>query len=225
MTDASGWIVEHHAGPASELLALSVPDPPRRTVRILAVERAALVLGSAQPDADVDAAAAVAAGIDVVRRRSGGGAVLLQPGDVVWVDAILPAGDPRWDPDIGRAFHWLGRAWVTALGALGLDARWNSGAPERTAWSDRICFAGLGPGEVSVGGRKVVGLSQRRMRTAALFQCAALLAWEPAALLGLLAGSTASEPAALAELEAMAMGLGRAVRDQLLDAFRVAIGQ
>ena len=36
----------------------------------------AVVLGSTQPEATVDAGAAAAAGLDVVRRRSGGGAVL-----------------------------------------------------------------------------------------------------------------------------------------------------
>jgi lipoate-protein ligase A len=33
-----------------------------------------------------------------------------------------------------------------------------------TAWSELVCFAGLGPGELSLDGRKLVGLSQRRTR-------------------------------------------------------------
>jgi lipoate-protein ligase A len=40
---------------------------------------------------------------------------------------------------------------------------------------------------VSIGGRKVVGISQRRTRHFARFQGAALLAWDPAALVALLA--------------------------------------
>jgi lipoate-protein ligase A len=39
---------------------------------------------------------------------------------------------------------------------------------------------------VTVAGRKVVGISQRRTRRAARFQCAAALAWDPAALVALL---------------------------------------
>jgi lipoate-protein ligase A len=33
-----------------------------------------------------------------------------------------------------------------------------------TAWCELVCFAGLGPGEVSLAGTKLVGLSQRRTR-------------------------------------------------------------
>jgi hypothetical protein len=40
---------------------------------------------------------------------------------------------------------------------------------------------------VTVDGRKVVGVSQRRTRTVARFQCAAYRRWDPAALTALLA--------------------------------------
>ncbi len=54
-------------------------------------------------------------------------------------------------------------------------------------WSSLVCFAGVGPGEVLVGGRKAVGISQRRTKEWARFQCAAYRRWDPAALVGLLA--------------------------------------
>jgi lipoate-protein ligase A len=138
-----------------------------------------LVLGSTQPDVKPPAAA----GLDVVRRRSGGGAVLVRPGSLLWVDVIVPSSDRLWRDDVGRAFAWLGETWLHALSGVGVGgARRHDGALVRTAWSDAVCFAGLGPGEVTVDGRKVVGLSQRRTREAALFQCAALLAWDPSEL-------------------------------------------
>jgi hypothetical protein len=52
----------------------------------------------------------------------------------------------------------------------------------RSALSDVVCFAGLGPGEVTIGGRKAVGISQRRTREAARFQCVAYERWDPAPL-------------------------------------------
>ena len=38
----------------------------------------------------------------------------------------------------------------------------------------------------TVGGRKVVGMSQRRTKAGALFQCACLLAWDPSPLIAAL---------------------------------------
>ena len=114
--------------------------------------------------------------------------MLVEPGALVWVDVLLPAGDGLWDADVGRAFAWLGRAWAGALADAGLSgAEVYDGPLLTTPWSSRVCFAGLGPGEVTVRGAKVVGICQRRTRAGALFQCAALLAWEPSRLLDVLA--------------------------------------
>lgn len=145
----------------------------------------AVVLGSTQGD---DMVTPGAAGLGVARRRSGGGAVLVEPGRVVWADVVVPAGDPLWQADVGRAAWWLGDVWAATLASLGLvGAAVHRGGLVRTPWSAAVCFAGLGPGEVTVDGRKVVGVSQRRTRDGALFQCAAPLAWGPGPLLAALA--------------------------------------
>ncbi|HET9770429.1 MAG TPA: hypothetical protein VFS16_06045 [Acidimicrobiia bacterium] len=183
-----------------------------RTIVVCEVSRPTLVLGSSQRDDAVDRERVARRGVDVVRRRSGGSAVLVEPGSAVWVDVTIPAGDPLWDHDVGRAFHWLGGAWVEVLAAAGLDAAWYDGPMRRTAWSDRVCFAGLGPGEVTVEGRKVVGLSQRRTREAVLFQCCAALRWEPERLLDLLALEDAERARGAAELARVAAGTGPDVR-------------
>ncbi len=94
---------------------------------------------------------------------------MVSPGFGLWVDVVLPAGDPLWVDDVRRSSLWLGRAWASLLGGTVFD-----GPFVRTPLSDVWCFAGLGPGEVTVDGRKVVGISQRRTRDWALFQCAAL---------------------------------------------------
>ena len=153
------------------------------SVRFVEVTRRAVVLGSTQPDDAVDAAAAAAAGVDVVRRRSGGGAVLVGPGELLWFDAFVPAADRLSSDDVGRAAHWMGQLWTSALDAVGVDATWHESGLVTTRWSRLVCFAGLGPGEVCVGGAKVVGLSQRRTRTGAWFASAALLRWDPTPLL------------------------------------------
>ena len=141
-----------------------------RTVWVVEVTEPAVVLGSTQP------AEVVAPGVHAVRRRSGGGAVLVEPGGLVWVEVLVPANDRLWEVDVGRAFAWLGRAWVGALRDAGVSGGLaHDGALVASGWSGLICFAGMGPGEVEVDGAKVVGMCQRRTRSGALFQCAALL--------------------------------------------------
>jgi len=174
----TAWSVERVSGSPADIHSLGLPDPARRLVRRCDATSPAVVLGSTQaepPPGGSDRR------LPVVRRRSGGGAVLVEPGGVLWVDVCVPRGDPLWDDDVGRAFQWLGDAWVTALDDGGRAVA-HRGALVTTRWSRDVCFAGLGPGEVTVDGRKAVGISQRRTRDGALFQCAALLAWDPAPL-------------------------------------------
>jgi len=173
----SQWCLQRACGEAHELFASSLDllaTVEQPTVRILVPSTAVLVLGSAQR-ADI-----VGLGVSYVHRRSGGGAVWLDPANQVWVDVLLPANHPRWTDDIRRSVDWLGHVWWLALTNLGVPSasmRVHAGGLERSKWSSLLCFAGVGPGEVLIGPRKVVGISQRRSRRAALFQCGALLDW------------------------------------------------
>lgn len=189
---AGDWEVCTHAGSAADFHARPLDGPVGRAVHVFDVERAALVLGSSQPDGDADAAACREAGVEVVRRRSGGGAVLVEPAGVAWVDVELPRGDPLWDDDVGRATWWLGERWASALADLGAGPgplAVHRGGLVRSRWSALVCFAGLGPGEVTTAtGAKVLGIAQRRTRAGARFQCAVPLRWDPTALAALLTG-------------------------------------
>lgn len=185
-----------------------------RAVRLCRPTGPAVVLGSTQRIDDVNRPAATAAGFDVVRRRSGGGAVLVEPGAVAWVDVVVPRSDPLWDDDVGKAFRWLGDAWAAALCGLGVSgADVHRGGIVRSPWSSKVCFAGLGPGEVVVDGRKVVGMAQRRTRHGALFQCAVPLAWEPLRLLEVLALSDEERREAGAELTGSVQALDAGADD------------
>ena len=99
------------------------------------------------------------------------------------------------------------RAWAAAARRLGLDADVHTGRPVENPWSRRICFAGLGAGEVIVGPRKLVGISQRRTREGARFQCVVHRAWDPVPLLGLLALDDLERAYGLAQLADVATGL------------------
>jgi len=114
--------------------------------------------------------------------------VLVVPGEIVWLDVIVPRGDPLWDDDIGRSMWWLGDAWATALRSSGVDGvAVHRGRQVVTASSPRICFDGLGAGEVLVGAAKAVGISQRRTRHWARLQSAVHLRWRPETMVSLLA--------------------------------------
>jgi lipoate-protein ligase A len=168
-----------------------------------------LVLGSAQRDADVDGGAVRRAGVDVVRRSSGGGAVLVAPGAQLWIDTWVPRHDELWEDDVVRAAWWFGDAWAAALAALGAEDVLVHRAPAtRRAWSARVCFAGLGPGEVTIAGRKVVGISARRTRAGARISATALWCWDPEALVALLALGDEGGRQAAVELAGTAIGLG-----------------
>lgn len=184
---AVGWAVRRLSGDAGDLHLRPLPPAVGREVWVLEPRRPALVLGSTQAESLVDHERAAALGVDVVRRRSGGGAVWVAPGDPLWVDVVLPAGDPLWDDDVGRAAWWLGDAWAAALAEVGVaGAAVHRGALACGPLGRLVCFATAGAGEVTVAGRKVVGISQRRSRAGARFQCAAYRAWSPSPLVELL---------------------------------------
>jgi lipoate---protein ligase len=236
------WQLEFERGPAGALHARSVAGVggvggvagaagdagaargSGRLVRVLEAAEPALVLGSAQRLSDVDVVAARRAGVEVVRRRSGGGAVLVGPGQVLWIDLVIRAGDPLWDQDVSRASWWVGDAWAAAIDAcsLGPCTVWKT-AMKASRWSGQVCFAGIGPGEVLVGDQKVVGLSQRRTRQAALFQTAALLTWDPTSIVGLLDLDDDEAAEAVAGLSRAARALGADHASALLEGLRGAL--
>jgi lipoate---protein ligase len=194
------WVVERVAGSADQLHRLGLSDPSCRRLRWCRADGPALVLGSGQPEAHVDRAAAAALALPVVRRRSGGSAVVVGPRRVAWLDVVVPAGDPLWSDDVGVAPVWLGRAWVVALATLGAKGLGvHAGPMRRSPWSSYVCFAGTGAGEVGGPTGKVVGISQRRTRAAALFQCGVLLHWDPAEAVAALTVDRQAANTALAE--------------------------
>lgn len=134
----------------------------------------AVVVGSRQSEDLVSSRVGDIADGNVVRRRSGGGAVLVHPERSIWVDVLAPVSLGRFGSDVRTGMIEVGQAWRQALISLGADAREltiHSTGMELDEWGEVLCFSGLGPGEVLAGGLKLVGLSQRRTRSLLRFQC------------------------------------------------------
>jgi|DEB0MinimDraft_10_1074344.scaffolds.fasta_scaffold00077_29 lipoate-protein ligase A len=166
MNRSGRFVVQRRRADAESLHEFVPPIVAEATVVVAEVTDRALVLGSRQAASLVDPQRVEQAGLRVVRRRSGGGIVLLRPDAQVWVDFWIPAGDRWWSDDVVAAALLVGDLWAEVLTSLGVPCLnvHRSGLQE-TPWSDLVCFAGLGPGEVSDdGGVKWVGVSQRRTR-------------------------------------------------------------
>ena len=188
-------------GSAAELLQEgvelldSMAADPTPTLRWYRSSDAALVLGRGQ-----QAVHFRAGDLPVVGRFSGGGAVLMDDG-LLSLDVIVPTDHPLLQGSLSAPFERIGNAWAEALSGVGvpdLDVhRGPSTTPLRVSERDRllaaICYATLGRGEVTSGGRKIVGLAQRRRRHGALIQCGLLRHWNPAPLLLALDANPADE--------------------------------
>jgi lipoate-protein ligase A len=176
-------------GPGVDLTLGAFDVEPLRTagrrVVLREVDRPLVVLGSTQPSSVVDAGRAHRHGVSVVRRRSGGGAVLLLPGAQIWADLWVPRGDPLWSDEARASAVVAGEWWARAFGtSTGMTVHTGPSVP--APGSDLVCFAGVGPGEVSWRGRKVVGLAQWRSREGALVHGCAYRRWDPGPLVELL---------------------------------------
>lgn len=220
---APPFAVEARKGPPRVLLSVVAASAP--TAVVCEPTSGALVLGSTQDGSAVDLERSAAAGLEVLRRRSGGGAVIVRPGAQVWIDVFVPRGDPRFAEDVQAAFAFVGEAWRAALAACVPEeadslAVVESGEAVATRWSRTFCFAGLGAGEVTLGGRKLVGISQRRDRVGAWFHSMAMLDFdplEPARLFGL-GGPEGREAGDRLAAAAASVPGGRSVRAALVSA-------
>jgi lipoate-protein ligase A len=171
------------------LLAAAEAGAAPPTLRVYGFSPPALSLGYGQSEDDVDREACRRLGIDVVRRPTGGRAVLHEH-DLTYA-LVAPLDDPRFPPSVGGTYQVVAEALRDALVALG--AREVVLAPRRAAApDDPACFAAPARAELLLGGRKVAGSAQRRGRRAFLQHGSILLAPDPARLAACLRGADAA---------------------------------
>ena len=209
------WGRHDWTGTAADFHAMELPA--ERALWWCQVQDPTVILGSTQTVDDVDQNIAVESGLLVSRRRSGGGAVFVHPTDSVWVDITISRNDPLWKDDVMQSMLWLGDLFVAALSS------WVQAQVYRDSFSTGVdgrvvCFASSSPGEVFVGTDKLVGISQRRSRDGARFQCVLYRQWQPTEWSHVLASPDVRSRVAdipVATLDIPALTLVNAISEQL----------
>jgi lipoate-protein ligase A len=187
------------------LLAAQVAGGFPPTLRFYAWQPACMSLGYFQrATSEVDLEACSLAGVDVVRRPTGGRAVLHEHEltySIVVRQALLPGG-------VLETYQVLSEGILAGLRYLGIAGE-QARARDRTATVTRrdepdgshaACFDAPSWYETTVGGRKIVGSAQTRRDGVILQHGSLLLRFEPVRLAGLLRVRHEGRRAALTEM-------------------------
>ena len=135
--------------------------PP--TLRLYAWSPPTLTLGRGQAYADADTAALKRDGVDLVRRMTGGTAVLNR--DELTYAVAVRDDDPRLSGTISESYRPISDGLLAALELLALHgASAGSGDPVGARERSPVCFEVPSAYEITVAGRKLVGSSQMRIR-------------------------------------------------------------
>jgi lipoate-protein ligase A len=136
-------------------------SPP--TLRLYAWSSPAMTLGRGQPFADADVAALHADGITLLRRATGGTAVLHE--DELAYTVAVTNDEPRLTGDIVESYRGLSAALLYALEKIGLrNAEASTHADAHREPRSPVCFELPSDYEITVGQRKLFGSAQMRIR-------------------------------------------------------------
>jgi len=130
------------------------------TVRLYAWEAPCLSLGRGQRIADVDRQAVEAAGYDLVRRPTGGRAILHI--DELTYSVIVPKDDARVAGSVVESYRRLSGGLMRALELLGVPDLAADQRVEGRGHKGPVCFEVPSDYEITSGGRKLVGSAQMR---------------------------------------------------------------
>jgi lipoate-protein ligase A len=146
------------------------------TLRLYAWAPPCLSLGRGQPAGEVNTEACARDGVEIVRRPTGGRAILHT--DELTYSVIAPLDEPRVEGDILVSYRRLSRALVAALEGLGVVVQSHlredvdtgaPGDPGEDGALNPVCFEVPSHYELTTGDeRKLVGSAQMRTHAAVL---------------------------------------------------------
>ena len=139
-------------------------SPP--VLRLYAWDPPCLSLGYAQPFMDAETARLVERGWDIVRRPTGGRAILHT--DELTYAVIAPSSEPLLAGGVLQSYQRLGQALLAAFKELGLPVEMKAQEEGMTRNRNPVCFEVPSTCEIMMNGRKLVGSAQSRRREGVL---------------------------------------------------------
>jgi lipoate-protein ligase A len=136
------------------------------TLRLYAWEPACLSLGHAQPFEEVNQDSLAHHGWDIVRRPTGGRAILHV--DELTYSVIAPLSDPRVHGGVLESYLRLSKALIEALRLLGLNPQANEQQVKQSRKHNPVCFEVPSNYEITVDNKKLIGSAQARRKEGVL---------------------------------------------------------
>jgi lipoyl(octanoyl) transferase len=136
------------------------------TLRLYAWDPACLSLGHAQPFADVDRARLKEHGWDVVRRATGGRAILHT--DELTYSVTGSADEPVLAGGVLESYNRLAGALLLAVKILGLPVEMKEGKADGATAPNPVCFEVPSTYEITANGKKLIGSAQARKKEGVL---------------------------------------------------------
>ncbi|HOM67883.1 MAG TPA: biotin/lipoate A/B protein ligase family protein [Brevefilum fermentans] len=133
------------------------------TLRLYAWQPACLSLGHAQAFSEVNTEQVKANGWDIVRRPTGGRAILHV--DELTYSVIVPLSEPRVRGGVLESYLRLSEALLEALRLLGLNPQANQQPSNQNSKTPNpVCFEVPSNYEITVNGKKLIGSAQARRK-------------------------------------------------------------
>lgn len=173
------------------LLRSRIAEDSPPTIRFYAWTSPTVSLGYAQsPDDGIDLAYCARMGIGLVRRPTGGSAILHGPQDhELTYSVVARAGDFRGADDVLETYRILSSGLAAGFARLGVAVEVVSLVRARRGTATApFCFSRTGAYEIAVSGKKLVGSAQRRQAGAFLQHGSVLLAADDERVRGVFAG-------------------------------------
>lgn len=135
-------------------------SPP--TLRLYSWNPPCLSLGRAQPYAEADMNALKENGWSIVRRITGGRAILHT--DELTYSVIAPKDNHHVGGTLLESYQYLAQALLFALKSLGANVEMKKERMDQSAQSNPVCFETPSAYEITVDGKKLIGSAQARQK-------------------------------------------------------------